>query len=139
MNPDAKPILVIGGGIAGITAALEAAEVGCQVILVEKEAYLGGRVTRMHQYFPKMCPPSCGLEINLQRLRRNPRIRVYTLASVEALSGQAGDFKAKIKVRPRYVTGQVPLDKRHADGLNSERPNDFNYGRDNTTEHIKLT
>ena len=72
MNPDAKPILVIGGGIAGITAALEAAEVGYRVILAEQEAYLGGRVTRMHQYFPKMCPPACGMEINTRRIRENP-------------------------------------------------------------------
>ena len=48
MSADAKPILVIGGGIAGMTAAVEAAEVGYRVVLVEKEAYLGGRVVRMH-------------------------------------------------------------------------------------------
>jgi len=56
-----KPILVIGGGIAGLTTALEAAEAGCEVILVERTPYLGGRVARMHQYFPKLCPPTCGL------------------------------------------------------------------------------
>lgn len=59
MNPGAKPILIIGGGIAGMTAAVEAAEVGCSVVLIEKEAFLGGRVIRSHKYFPKMCPPSC--------------------------------------------------------------------------------
>ena len=63
-NGTAGRILVIGGGIAGMTAAVEAAEVGCNVILVEKEAYLGGRVLRTHRYFPKMCPPTCGMEIN---------------------------------------------------------------------------
>ncbi|HPA48250.1 MAG TPA: FAD-dependent oxidoreductase, partial [bacterium] len=78
MSSDAKRILVIGGGISGITAAVEAAEVGYEVILVEKEPCLGGRVIRMHQYFPKMCPPACGLEINLRRIRQNPRITVYT-------------------------------------------------------------
>ena len=50
-------VLVIGGGISGITAAVEASEAGCEVILVEKEPYLGGRVARMNQYFPKLCPP----------------------------------------------------------------------------------
>ena len=90
---NSKPILVIGGGIAGITAALEAAEVGYNVILVEKEAYLGGRVVRMYQYFPKMCPPTCGLEINTRRIRNNPRVKVYTLAEVDSISGSAGIFR----------------------------------------------
>jgi quinone-modifying oxidoreductase, subunit QmoA len=132
MNLDAKPILVIGGGIAGITAALEAAEVGYKVVLVEKEPYLGGRVSRTYRYFPKMCPPTCGLEINTRRIRNNPRITVYTMANVEELSGSVGDFKAKIKVRPRYVTGNCSLDATAADQISSERSNDFNLGLDKT-------
>ena len=132
MNAQAKPVLVIGGGIAGITAAVEAAEVGCSVILVEKEAYLGGRVMRTHRYFPKMCPPTCGFEINVRRIRRNPRIQVHTLATVEALSGTAGDFQARIKIRPRYVTGDSALDASIAEKLSSERANDFNLGLDKT-------
>ncbi len=132
MNADAKPILVVGGGIAGMTAAVEAAEVGYRVILVEKEAYLGGRVLRMHRYFPKMCPPTCGFEINARRIRQNPRITVHTLATVEELSGTKGDFTARIKVRPRYVTGERSLDDSIAEQLTSERDNDFNYGMDRT-------
>ncbi|NOZ21389.1 MAG: CoB--CoM heterodisulfide reductase iron-sulfur subunit A family protein [Planctomycetes bacterium] len=132
MNADTKPILVIGGGIAGMTAALEAAEVGYRVILVEKEAYLGGRVVRMYQYFPKMCPPTCGFEVNTRRIRRNPRITVHTLATVDAISGSAGSFKAKIKIKPRYVTGEHSLDDSMTEGLTSERTNDFNYGMDKT-------
>jgi len=132
MNFDANPILVIGGGISGITAALEAAEVGYRVILVEQEAYLGGRVARMHQYFPKMCPPTCGLEINTRRIRQNPRIKVYTLASVENISGSAGEFKATVKLQPRYVTGNVSLDDSVLEGIDSERPDEFNYGMGKT-------
>lgn len=131
MNSEAKRILVIGGGISGITAAVEAAEVGYEVILVEKEAYLGGRVVRMHQYFPKMCPPSCGLEINFRRIRSNPRITIYTLAQVESVSGVPGLYEVSIKCNPRYVTGKVPLTDAHEDLVSSERPNDFNYGMDN--------
>ena len=132
INPDAKPILVIGGGIAGITAALEAAETGCRVILVEEQACLGGRVARMYQYFPKMCPPICGLEINTQRLRKNPRVTIHTLATVEALTGEAGNFKATIKIRPRYVTGASSLDEAMLADITSERPNDHNLGMDKT-------
>jgi quinone-modifying oxidoreductase subunit QmoA len=126
MNVKTKPILVIGGGISGMTAALEAAEVGYSVILVEKEAYLGGRVMRMHRYFPKMCPPTCGFEINVRRIKQNPRITVHTLATLEEFSGIAGNFKARIRIRPRYVTGEHYLDDSMAEQMTSERSDDFN-------------
>jgi quinone-modifying oxidoreductase subunit QmoA len=132
MSGEAKPILVIGGGIAGMTAALEAAEVGCPVILVEKDAFLGGRVMRSYKYFPKMCPPTCGFEINTRRIRRNPRITVHTLSTVEQVAGKAGDFTVKIKKRPRYVTGQCSLDESIAEQLTSERPDDLNMGMGTT-------
>lgn len=132
MSVNARPILVIGGGIAGMTTAVEAAEVGHRVVLVEKEAYLGGRVMRTHRYFPKMCPPACGFEINVRRIRQNPRITVHTLATVEEITGAAGNFKARIRVRPRYVTGEPSLDESVADQLESERDNDFNLGLDRT-------
>jgi quinone-modifying oxidoreductase subunit QmoA len=132
MKADAKPILVIGGGIAGMTAAVEAAEVGYPVILVEKEAYLGGRVMRAHQYFPKMCPPPCGFEINARRIRQNQRIAVHTLATVEEVTGSAGHFLARIKKRPRYVTGEQALDESIAEQLTSERDDELNLGMGKT-------
>ncbi|MFC1639161.1 CoB--CoM heterodisulfide reductase iron-sulfur subunit A family protein [Gemmatimonadota bacterium] len=128
MTVEAKPILVIGGGIAGMTAAVEAAEVGYPVILVEKEAFLGGRVMRTHRYFPKMCPPTCGFEINARRIRQNPKITVHTLATVEEILGKAGEFKALVKIKPRYVTGDPPLDGSVAEQLSSERPDALNLG-----------
>jgi quinone-modifying oxidoreductase, subunit QmoA len=130
MDANAKAILVIGGGIAGMTAALEAAEVGYHTILVEKEAYLGGRVMRTYRYFPKMCPPTCGFEVNVRRIRNNPRVTVHTLATVEEITGSIGDFKARIKIKPRYVTGKHTLDDSIAEKLTSERDNDFNFGMD---------
>ena len=62
--PAGGSILVVGGGISGLTTTLEAAEVGYEVFLVEKNPSLGGRVAQLNQYFPKLCPPTCGLEIN---------------------------------------------------------------------------
>ena len=132
MNPDASPILVIGGGIAGMTSAVEIAEVGFPVVLVEREAYLGGRVMRSHKYFPKMCPPSCGFEINARRIRSNPRITVHTLSTVEEITGKAGEFRARIKTRPRYVTGEASLDDALTEQLTSERPDEFNLGMGTT-------
>jgi quinone-modifying oxidoreductase subunit QmoA len=75
--------MVVGGGISGLTTALEAAEVGYEVFLVEKNPYLGGRVAQLNQYFPKLCPPTCGLEINFRRIKDNPRSRFLTLAEVK--------------------------------------------------------
>jgi quinone-modifying oxidoreductase subunit QmoA len=132
MSTNAKPVLVIGGGIAGMTAALEAAEVGHEVVLVELEPSLGGRVLRTHRYFHKMCPPSCGFEVNVRRIRRNPRITVHTLSTVEEVTEDGGLFRARIRKRPRYVTGDLSLDDTIAEPLASERPNDFNLGMDTT-------
>ncbi|TKJ38513.1 heterodisulfide reductase subunit A [candidate division LCP-89 bacterium B3_LCP] len=132
MNANAKPLLVIGGGIGGMTAAVDAAEIGYKVILVEKEAYLGGRVMRMHRYFPKMCPPTCGFEINTRRIKQNPRITVHTMATVEEITDEAGDLRAKIRIRPKYVTDMHLIADSMTEKLTTERVNDFNYGMDKT-------
>ena len=132
MNSNSKPILVIGGGIGGMTAALEAAETGNKVILVEKDAYLGGRVVRMYRYFPKMCPPTCGFEINTRRIRQNPGITVHTLSVVEEIVSKGNNFRVSIRKKPRYVTGFQAVDKSVVEQMTSQRDNDFNYGMDQT-------
>jgi quinone-modifying oxidoreductase subunit QmoA len=124
-----KTVLVVGGGISGITAAVEAAEAGCQVILVERLPYLGGRVAQLNKYFPKLCPPTCGLEINFRRIRRNPDIAVYTLAEVENISGNPGNYTATIKVSPRYVEDRTATSS-CVDDCPADISNDFNYGMD---------
>ncbi|MFH1862332.1 MAG: FAD-dependent oxidoreductase [bacterium] len=96
-------ILVVGGGIAGMTAAIEASEVGKQAVLVEKEPFLGGRVARLNQYFPKMCPPICGLEINYKRLRQNERVQIFTLTTVDSVKGAPGSYEVTLTVQPRFV------------------------------------
>jgi len=100
----ASPLLVIGAGIAGVTAALEAAEMGSEVVLVEKEPTIGGRVLRITNYFPKLCPPSCGMEINTRRLERNPRIRVLTSSQVTAAEKTATGWSVTVTTAPAYVT-----------------------------------
>jgi len=102
-TPASGSILVVGGGISGITTALEAAEVGYEVFLIEKNSYLGGRVTQLNKYFPKLCPPSCGLEINFRRIKDNPLVQVMTMAEVEKVDGSPGSYNVTIKLSPRYV------------------------------------
>lgn len=128
MNDSAKPVLVLGGGIAGLTSAIEAAEAGCRVILIEKSAYLGGRVARMYRYFPKLCPPTCGLEINFKRIKNNPRITVLTLAELENLTGTPGDYEAIIRISPRFIGETCTLCDACVQACPSERPDEFNYG-----------
>jgi quinone-modifying oxidoreductase subunit QmoA len=123
-------ILVVGGGISGLTTAIEAAEVGYEVFLVEKNPYLGGRVSQLNQYFPKLCPPSCGLEINYRRIKDNPRIKVLTLAEVEKIEGTAGSYDATIKINPRYVNENCTCCGECAAACQTEIPNEFNFGMD---------
>ncbi|MFH1487042.1 MAG: CoB--CoM heterodisulfide reductase iron-sulfur subunit A family protein [Chloroflexota bacterium] len=125
-------ILVIGGGISGITAAVEAAEVGYDVLLIEQSPYLGGRVVRANQYFPKLCSPNCGLEINFRRIKTNPKIRILTQAQVESISGKEGDYEATVKLTPRLVNDNCTACNKCAEVCPAERPNDFNYGLDKT-------
>jgi quinone-modifying oxidoreductase subunit QmoA len=132
MIENAKPVLIIGGGIAGMTSALEAAEAGCRTILIEKSPYLGGRVARMHRYFPKLCPPICGLEINYKRIKNNPQITVLTMAELKSLSGTTGNYEATVRISPRYVTDACTLCDACAKACPSERVDDFNYGLSKT-------
>ena len=124
--------LVVGGGIAGMTTAIETAEVGRKVILVERMPSLGGRVAAMNQYFPKLCPPTCGMEINLRRMRANANVRILTLAEVEKVSGSAGDYEVQIRLNPRYVNAKCTCCGECEKACEIERENDFNYGIDKT-------
>ena len=130
-------VLVIGGGISGMTAAIEASEAGCDVVLVEKAPSLGGRVARSHQYFPKLCPPSCGLEINFRRLRTSPRIRCLTTSEVEEVAGGPGSYKATIRRHPRRVNAKCTACGACVEVCPVERPDEFNCGM-GTTKAIYL-
>jgi len=125
-----QSILVVGGGMSGITAALEAAEAGHEVVLVERNPYLGGRVTQLDQYFPKLCPPNCGLEINFRRMRQNPRVRFFTMAEVSGISGKEGDYDVTIALKPRYVNEKCTCCGKCAEACEAEIDNPFNYGMD---------
>ncbi|MBW1712261.1 MAG: CoB--CoM heterodisulfide reductase iron-sulfur subunit A family protein [Deltaproteobacteria bacterium] len=123
-----QKILVVGGGMSGLTTALEAAEAGYETIIVERNPYLGGRVAQMNQYFPKLCPPSCGLEINFRRIKSNPQIRFLTGAQVDKIEGQAGNFTAFITRQPRYINDKCTACGKCAEVVETMVDNPFNYG-----------
>ncbi|MBI3149806.1 MAG: CoB--CoM heterodisulfide reductase iron-sulfur subunit A family protein [Betaproteobacteria bacterium] len=125
-----QTLLVIGGGISGMSAALEAAECGAEVVLVERNASLGGRTAQIYRYFPKLCHPLCGLEINLRRLRANPRVRVLTLAEVTEVSGRRGNYRVQVKLAPRYVNERCTACGECAKVVTRTIPNPYNQGLD---------
>jgi quinone-modifying oxidoreductase, subunit QmoA len=98
-----RPLLVVGGGIAGVTCALESAEAGQDVILAEEQAFIGGRVVRNYQYFPKLCPPTCGMEINIQRIENNSRVRVLTSTRVSRAEYVDDGWKVTLVRAPQYI------------------------------------
>jgi len=121
-------ILVVGGGISGLTSALEAAEVGNDVFLIDKNPYFGGRVAQLNEYFPKMCPPSCGLEINFRRIRDNRKIRTYTMATVKSVSGGPGNYEVSVEIAPRYVNSNCTACGDCTAACPDEIDNPFNFG-----------
>jgi quinone-modifying oxidoreductase subunit QmoA len=125
-------ILVIGGGFSGITTAVDAAETGAEVIVVEKNPYLGGRVAQLNKYFPKLCPPICGLEINFKRIKTNPKITYHTMAEVESISGEPGNYNVSVKISPRYVNDNCTTCNACSEACPAERKNDYNFGMDTT-------
>ena len=125
-------LLVVGGGISGLTTALEAAEVGYEVFLVEKNPYLGGRVAQLNQYFPKLCPPTCGLEINFRRIKDNPRIKVFTMAEVKSVDGVPGSYDAAVQINPRYVNENCTCCGDCAAVCETEVSSEYNFGMNKT-------
>lgn len=114
--------------MAGLSAAIEAAQAGCEVVLVEREPHLGGRVAQMYQYFPKLCPPVCGLEINLRHLRTSPRIKCLTCAQVQSVTEQQGRYRVHVTQSPRFVTERCSGCGTCAQVCPVERKGAFDFG-----------
>jgi quinone-modifying oxidoreductase subunit QmoA len=123
-----QTILVVGGGISGMTAALEAAECGKQVILVEKNPSIGGRVSQLYKYFPKLCHPKCGLEINLRRIKANRNLRVMAMTEVTAVDGEAGNYSVTLQTRPRYINENCTACGACGEAVEAEFDDEYNYG-----------
>ncbi len=97
------PVLVIGGGIAGIETSLLLAKSGRKVYLVEKTSYIGGNVIKFEEVFPNMDCATCMIAPKQQELLADENIELLRLSQVESVSGSLGDFSVKIKKKASYV------------------------------------
>lgn len=123
-----ETIMVVGGGISGLTAALEAAECGKQVLLLEKSSSVGGRVGQLYKYFPKLCHPTCGLEIQYRRLKANKNVRLLTMAEVTNVAGESGNYTVSVKVAPRFVNENCTACGACGEAVEAEFDDEHNYG-----------
>jgi heterodisulfide reductase subunit A2 len=98
-----KSLLVIGGGIAGMQAALTAAESGLQVHLVEREPSIGGHMAKFDKTFPTLDCAACIMTPRMAQVGKHENITLHTWSELESLEGFVGNFKARIRHKPRYV------------------------------------
>ena len=98
-----KDVLVIGGGISGIQASLDLAEIGVHVHLVEKSPSIGGHMAQLDKTFPTNDCSTCILSPKMVDCARHPNITIHTLSEVQAVSGEAGGFTARVFKKARYV------------------------------------
>ena len=101
--PVTKRALVIGGGIAGINTALDLANLGFEVYLVEKEPSIGGHMAQLDKTFPTLDCSACILTPKMVDVARHPNIRLLTYSEVVGLEGYIGNYKVRVLKKPRYV------------------------------------
>ncbi|TCD47432.1 CoB--CoM heterodisulfide reductase iron-sulfur subunit A family protein [Chlorobium sp. N1] len=101
--PVTKRALVIGGGIAGIQAALDIANAGGEVVLVEREASLGGHMAQLSETFPTLDCSQCIMTPRMVEASQHPNIRLLTYSEVEKVEGFIGNFRVRVRLKARYV------------------------------------
>lgn len=115
-NEASPAALVIGGGIAGIQAALDIADAGFKVYLVEREPSIGGRMSQLDKTFPTLDCSACILTPKMVDAGRHPNIKLLTYSEVEAVEGEAGRFRVRVRKKAR----SVDMDKCTSCGLCAE-------------------
>ena len=102
-SPVTKRALVIGGGIAGIQTALDVADAGYEVDIVEKAPTIGGRMAQLDKTFPTLDCAACILTPKMVDAAQNDKINIISYAELDSLSGYVGNFTAKIRKKARYI------------------------------------
>jgi heterodisulfide reductase subunit A len=126
--PIIRKALVIGGGVAGIQAALDLADTGYKVYLVEREPSIGGRMAQIDKTFPTMDCSICILAPKMSDVGRHPNIELLTNSEVKEVKGYIGNFKVKVLKKPRYVTKDCSACGDCAKECPVTAPNEFDVG-----------
>ncbi|MEM3695255.1 MAG: CoB-CoM heterodisulfide reductase HdrA2 [Candidatus Bathyarchaeia archaeon] len=126
--PILRKTLVIGGGVAGIQAALDLADTGYEVYLVEKEPSIGGMMARIDKTFPTMDCSICILAPKMSDVGHHPNIELLTNSEVVDVKGYIGNFHVKILKKPRYVTKDCSACGECAKVCPVTAPNEFDAG-----------
>ena len=132
-SPVTKRALVIGGGIAGIQTALDIADAGFEVDIVEKKPTIGGKMAQLDKTFPTLDCAACILTPKMVDVAQHEKIRIFSYSEVEHVTGFVGNFDVTIKKKARFVKEDVCT----GCGLCTEKcpqkkvPNEFNLGMDN--------
>ena len=133
--PVRRRALVIGGGVAGIQAALDIADGGGEVILVEREPSIGGKMAGLSETFPTLDCSQCILTPRMVDVAQHPNIRLYTYSEVESVEGYVGNFRVTIRKKARYID----IDRCTGCGEcwnrcpSKKTPSEFDYGLGNRT------
>ncbi len=98
-----RRVLVVGGGVAGIQAALDCADAGMEVIMVEREPSIGGKMAKLDKTFPTVDCSSCILGPRMVDVAQHPNITLYAMAEVESVSGFVGNFEVSVRKKATYV------------------------------------
>jgi heterodisulfide reductase subunit A len=106
-NGKVGAIVVVGGGIAGMQAALDAANSGFKVYLVEKKPSIGGNMAQLDKTFPTNDCSTCMISPKLIEVAKHPNIEILSYAEVEGISGPPGNFKVKVRKKARYVDESI--------------------------------
>jgi len=101
--PIVPRVLILGGGVSGIQAALDIADAGYEVYLVEKEASIGGKMVELSETFPTLDCPQCILTPKMTELAQHPKIHLMAYSELESLTGYVGNFTARIRRKATYV------------------------------------
>lgn len=132
-SPVVKRALVIGGGIAGIQTALDIANAGYPVDIVEKEPSIGGRMSQLDKTFPTLDCSSCILTPKMVEVAQHPNIKIYSYSEVEKVGGFVGNFEVDIRKKARSVnedkcTGCGVCQTKCPLGKTGKIPSEFNRG-----------
>ena len=120
--------LVIGAGISGMRSALDLAERGFEVYLIEKAPSIGGRMAQLNELYPTSDYALDVLKPVMDAVTSHPKIKLFTNSKLEALDGFIGNFKATIVVKPRYVTNECDLCGKCENVCPIEVSNGFDFG-----------